>query len=111
MVDESQKWIKEKSEALYIKPEVYLKILRSAVQSCSDELDAFQAVIEQDDYQAVHLIAHKFKGVFANLRISEVADSARMIDDLAKSNQPRPQLMESFQEFKEHFAQLQQRLA
>ncbi len=72
------------SAELHIPAEVYANILKSSFESADKDVSDLTAAIESSDYSSICTIAHRVKGVFSNLRITEVSEPATKIDSLAK---------------------------
>ena len=77
--------IEVNSRELTLTPEKYLEILLMALEIGAKDILSLEKSIENEDYILMHIMAHKLKGMFGNLRVNNVCDLAEQIDELAKS--------------------------
>ncbi len=104
-------FLKEKSGELSIPVDVYKSILISSFTQCDTDLIALEKGIEQQNHEDIQAIAHRIKGVYANLRIDHVSKIAASIDELSKAESDIaeisklcPQLKSAYLDFKSKIA-------
>lgn len=98
--------IEANSKDLNIKPQIYVRVLQKAVLQTSQDILALETALPVDDYDQVKAIAHKFKGDYDNLRITDMSSLARQIEDIAKNSRDKEKIAGLTQNFIGYFDQL-----
>ena len=98
--------VEQNSASLSITPVIYLKILKKAVEQTSEDLKKIEAALPISDFDVIYAVAHKLKGDYDNLRITDLSNIARQIDGMAKRKQSNDGILELFDEFVVYFEQL-----
>ena len=98
--------IAQNSSSLSISPEIYLRILQKAVQQTAQDIREMEAALPVDDFTKVKAVAHKMKGDYDNLRITDMSNIAREIDEIAKASQDKEKVAVLLNEFLLYFQQL-----
>ncbi len=65
--------IKQVSEELKIRPEIYLKIANSFVSSLSGKLKILSDAISANDIDQIRMTLHEIKGTAGNLRLKSLS--------------------------------------
>ncbi|MCD4782170.1 MAG: Hpt domain-containing protein [Candidatus Omnitrophica bacterium] len=76
-------FILQRSQLLRIPADTYKRILLASVDPSLKDLDQLRQAIDQKDYSDIQTIAHRLKGVYANLRIEELSSPAKEINQMA----------------------------
>lgn len=98
--------ISQNSSSLSITPEIYLRILQKAVQQTAHDIREMETALPVDDFAKVKAVAHKMKGDYDNLRITDMASIAHEIDAIAKSTQDKEKIALLLNDFMMYFEQL-----
>lgn len=101
-----EKIIQGNSEALHIPPEAYSRIVKSSFEHCAQDILDLGKVIESVSYDGIKEIAHRLKGVYANLRLTDVSTRAHEINELAKLQSDIPKIKENYILLKDAFDNL-----
>lgn len=95
--------------SLKISKEIYLRILGKAVQQTSQDLRDLNTALKADDKETIQRISHRLKGDYDNLRLSDMAQIARGMNEMIKADQyDKLSMSRSYQQFLTLFMQLQQ---
>lgn len=98
--------IDQNSASLSITPAIYVKILRKAVEQTAEDLKKVEAALPVNDFTVIKAVAHKLKGDYDNLRITDLSNIARQMDELAKAEQGNDKILDLLNDFVEYFEQL-----
>ena len=98
-----KEWIKINSEELGIKPDVYVRILRTTLEPGVKDLSELDKIIETGDLKQIGTITHRLKGTFSNLRIKDVAAPCEAIHTLSKTIGNRERMRQNFTQLKKAF--------
>lgn len=97
----------QNSASLKISQEIYLRILDKALTQTQTDLRDLESALAAADFAKVQSIAHRLKGDYANMRVTELSQAAKQMNDLAKTTQDKQQISSALQQFKNYFAGLQ----
>lgn len=95
------------SGSLKISQDIYLRILRKAVEQTHRDLAQFEGALQADDFETLKSISHRLKGDYDNLRITDLSSLARAINDSAKSGGDKEKIAGWFEEFRKRFRELE----
>lgn len=70
--------------------EFYFEMLSEFLQNSQERLDEIKHVIDQGDGKQLNFLAHRFKGMAANLGAEKIAKIAQTLEDCGKANQLEP---------------------
>ena len=98
--------IPQNSSSLSISPEIYLRVLQKAVQQTAQDIREMETALPVNDFAKVRAVAHKMKGDYDNLRITDMSDIAREIDEIAKTTQDKEKIAGLLNDFLSYFDQL-----
>ncbi len=98
--------IPQNSASLSLSPEIYLRILQKAVQQTAQDIREMETALPVDDFAKVKAVAHKMKGDYDNLRITDMSNIARAIDETAKTTQDKEKIAVLLNDFFLYFEQL-----
>ena len=97
----------QNSASLKISPQIYLRILGKALEQTEKDLLDIEKALAVPDFTTVQSIAHRLKGDYANMRVTELSQAAKQMNDVAKTTQDKQQISSALQQFKSYFAGLQ----
>ena len=102
----------QNSATLKINPLIYVRIARAAVQQAQEDRTALDNALANSDWAKVQEISHRWKGDFANLRLSDLSELARQLNEIAKASvQDMNQAGALYGQFKEVLQHLEKALA
>ena len=96
-------FILQRSARLHIPADTYKHILTTSLAPSLQDLNDLRQAVERQDYDAMQNISHRLKGVYANLRIDELALLAKTINQKARDAGPMQDLTKHFEDFKKSF--------
>ncbi len=96
----------QNSASLGITPAIYFRILQKAVAQTTEDLKKMEAALPVNDFTVIKAVTHKLKGDYDNLRITNMSDLAREMDELAKKEQSNDVILELLEKFTAYFEQL-----
>ncbi|MCD6459790.1 Hpt domain-containing protein [bacterium] len=94
--ESKEKLIAQNGMELGLKPDKYEQILLLALEQTKQDLHLLEDSIQKNDFEAVSSLSHKIKGMFANLRVQKMANSAQIIDSLARECAALAKINEAF---------------
>jgi len=100
--------VKKVSEELRIRPEVYLKIVKSFANSLMQKMNALSDALAVEDREQARMILHEIKGTSSNLRLHNVSQAEGIIHAAVKSGAGRDQLDKHFEALRKEAERLQQ---
>ena len=72
------------AEKLGLDEEEYIELLELLVSTSNAALEKLQAAVEKDDIEEVAKIGHSLKGSLSSLGLTNISETARMIEKDAK---------------------------
>lgn len=102
--------VEQNSANLSITPAIYLRILKKAVEQTAGDLKRIEAALPVNDFTVIKDVAHRLKGDYDNLRITDLSDLARQMDELAKKEHPNEHILDLFNDFVDYFEQLKKKI-
>lgn len=72
---------------LKISKEIYLRILGKAIVQTESDIESLRAALEKRDYDTIQTISHRLKGDYDNLRVTQLAQIARMMNNMMKAGE------------------------
>jgi len=103
---DKEQLIELNSRDLTLEPDKYQKILLMALEIGAKDILVLETSIENADYALIHIISHKIKGMFGNLRLNDVGACAERIDELAKNFAQVKQIRAVYIELKKIFNEI-----
>jgi HPt (histidine-containing phosphotransfer) domain-containing protein len=100
----------QKSSALNIPLKTYMRILEMASAQIREDIPAARAAISTGDADKVQGLSHRWKGDLANLRLDDLSQTARSLNDAVKRSAPVTEQQRFLDEFKQKFSDLQNSL-
>ncbi|MCC6758658.1 MAG: Hpt domain-containing protein [Candidatus Omnitrophica bacterium] len=100
--------VKQVSEELRIRPEIYLKITMSFVNSLSGKLKILSDAMSSNDRDQMRMTLHEIKGTAGNLRLRSLAAVESMMHDAVKAGEPQSRLSQYFEALRKESEKLQQ---
>jgi len=85
--EDIDKELENASKELSIDSQTIQQFFEDFKQQVMDEKDVFFNAINNKDYETLHKSSHKLKGVALNLRLDQLGEIFKKIDELAKSKQ------------------------
>ena len=98
--------IEKNASELKISPEVYRRILTSAILQAEEDIPKIESALSQGDIPTIQTISHRWKGDFANLRLELLSRRAKELNDAAKTSKELGLLRDLFAEFYMDFQKL-----
>ena len=98
--------VAKNSASLSITPEIYMRILQKAVLQTAQDIREMETALPMDDFTKVKAVAHKMKGDYDNLRITDMSSLAREIDEISRTSQDKERIALLLNEFAMYFEQL-----
>ena len=78
--------IQDLAERIGFEVEDYRQLLDIFVSTTEKDIAALRRALEETDADAAREAAHSIKGAAANLELTELSETARTIEDLARKN-------------------------
>jgi len=100
--------VKKNSQELHIPPETYSKIITISFPQSEQDINELESAIKNTDYDVIKSMAHRLKGVYANLRITEISVPAEEIDELAKVKGDIEKIKDFFNQLNKKFKEVQE---
>lgn len=100
--------VKQNAATLSIGKDIYLRILRKALEQSTQDIQDLTAALSTGDFDKIQSLSHRFKGDYDNLRIPELSSVAKKINEISKTTKDREQVELLFSDFKGTFEKLQQ---
>ncbi len=99
--------VKQVSEELKIRPEIYLKITASFVNSLSGKLKILSDALSTNDRDQMRMTLHEIKGTAGNLRLRNLTAVESVMHDAVKAGEPQTRLMQQFEALRRESEKLQ----
>ncbi len=96
----------QNSASLSIPKDIYLRILRKAIEQTRKDISDLEAALSADDIATVQSISHRLKGDYANMRILTLSAIAKQINDMSKEKKDKEALTALLNDFKSDFQQV-----
>ena len=100
--------VKQISEELRIRPEIYMKIVTNFAVSLSGKMKMISESITGDNRDQLRMILHEIRGTAGNLRLRNVSSAEAVMHDAVKAGANAVILMQLFQKLEEEVLRLQQ---
>lgn len=100
--------IKQVSEELRIRPEIYLKIAMSFVNSLSGKLKILSDAMSSNDRDQMRMTLHEIKGTAGNLRLRSLSAVESVMHEAVKAGEPQSRLSQYFEALRRESEKLQQ---
>ena len=107
-MDTKELIIENNSQELRLRPRSYSKILAFSFEKCEQDIFDLEKAIDEGDYDSIKTIAHKLKGVYSNLRITDIYEPCANIDKTAMANGCIDTIRRFFSEVRESFFNMKQ---
>ena len=101
-----ERLIETKSQEVGISPEAYMRIVKITVMSRASDIQDLEHLLAVRDFAKIHSIAHMLKGIFGNLRLTELFELSQEIDELAKKQEDLLRMKELSEKIRESFEML-----
>lgn len=95
-------------EELKIRPEIYLKIAQSFVNSLQGKLKILNDALSANDRDHMRMILHEIKGTAGNLRLTTLTKVEVAMHDAVKAGEPQARLWQYFETLRQESERLQQ---
>jgi len=102
-IENKNELIKKNSAELRIKPEIYEKIVKTAISENDSAIADIEAFADNNDLDSIAPLAHKIKGVFLNLKILSIGNPSQEIDRICKEKGSIEDIKKHFKLLKEEF--------
>ena len=99
--------VKQVSEELRIRPEIYLKIASSFVNSLSGKLKILSDAISANDRDQMRMTLHEIKGTAGNLRLRNLTAVEALMHEAVKSGESQSRLSQYFEALRSESEKLQ----
>ncbi len=99
--------VKQVSEELKIRPEIYIKIATSFINSLSGKLNILSDAIATNDRDQMRMTLHEIKGTAGNLRLRNLTAVESAMHDSVKAGEPQTRLMQQFEALRRESEKLQ----
>jgi HPt (histidine-containing phosphotransfer) domain-containing protein len=99
--------VKQVSEELKIRPEIYLKITASFVNSLSGKLKILSDALSTNDRDQMRMTLHEIKGTAGNLRLRNLTAVESVMHDAVKAGEPQTRLTQYFEALRRESEKLQ----
>ena len=99
--------VKQVSEELRIRPEIYLKITNSFVNSLSGKLKVLSDAMSADDRDQMRMTLHEIKGTAGNLRLKNISAVESVMHEAVRAGEPQARLSKYFEDLREESERLQ----
>ena len=93
------------SEELEIPQKSYVNIVKSSFKHTRKDIQELESAINKEDYEKMEYFSHRIKGVYANLRLNDLSNSAKEIEDNVKSKKSSEDMMANLIKLKDNFNQ------
>lgn len=100
--------VKQVSEELRIRPEIYVKITVSFVNSLSGKLKILSDAMSSNDRDQMRMTLHEIKGTAGNLRLRNLSAVESLMHDAVKAGEPQSRLTTYFEALRRESEKLQQ---
>ena len=100
--------VEQVSQELRIRPEIYLKITMSFVNSLSGKLKILSDALSSNDKDQVRMTLHEIKGTAGNLRLSTLSAVESIMHEALKAGEPQSRLVHYFESLRRESEKLQQ---
>ena len=77
--------ILENSKEMMIPAATYEKIVETSLKASQQDILDLEKALDGGDFDTIDFLMHRIKGTFGNLRLYEVSNLAKEIDDMAKN--------------------------
>lgn len=99
--------VKQVSEELRIRPEIYVKIAVSFVNSLSGKLKILSDAMSCNDRDQMRMTLHEIKGTAGNLRLRNLSAVESMMHEAVKAGEPQTRLTQYFEALRRESEKLQ----
>lgn len=99
--------VKQVSEELRIRPEIYLKITMSFVNSLSGKLKILSDAMSSNDRDQMRMTLHEIKGTAGNLRLKNISAVEALMHDAVKAGESQARLSQHFESLRQESEKLQ----
>lgn len=99
--------VKQISEELKIRPEIYVKITSSFVNSLSGKLKILSDAMSTNDRDQMRMTLHEIKGTAGNLRLRSLSAVEAIMHEAVKSGEPQTRLTQYFEALRRESEKLQ----
>ncbi len=99
--------VKQISEELRIRPEIYVKITSSFVNSLSGKLKILSDAMSTNDRDQMRMTLHEIKGTAGNLRLRNLSAVEEMMHQAVKAGEPQTRLTQYFEALRRESEKLQ----
>lgn len=99
--------IKQVSDELRIRPEIYVKITASFVSSLSGKLKILSDAMSSNDRDQMRMTLHEIKGTAGNLRLRNLSAVESMMHEAVKAGEPQTRLTQYFEALRRESERLQ----
>lgn len=99
--------VKKISEELKVRPEIYVKITTSFVNSLPGKLKILSDAISSDDRDQMRMTLHEIKGTAGNLRLHTLSAVESLMHDAVKAGEPLNRLSQYFEALRKESEKLQ----
>ena len=100
--------VKQVSEELRIRPEIYLKITGSFVNSLSGKLKILSDAISANDVDQIRMTLHEIKGTAGNLRLKNLSAVESEMHEAVRLGASQSLLSHYFESLRQESEKLQQ---
>ena len=95
------------SAELKIRPEIYIKIVTSFVNSLTDKMRRLNEAISLNNADQMRMILHEIKGTSGNLRLSSLSGPHELLHSAVKSGADQRTLTQHFEALQQAVQRLQ----
>ncbi len=99
--------VKQVSEELRIRPEMYVKIASSFVNSLSGKLKILSDAMSIDDRDQMRMTLHEIKGTAGNLRLRNLSAVESVMHEALKAGESQSRLTQYFEALRRESEKLQ----
>lgn len=99
--------VKQISEELRIRPEIYVKITSSFVNSLSGKLKILSDAMATNDRDQMRMTLHEIKGTAGNLRLRTLSAVEAQMHEAVKAGEPQNRLTKYFEDLRRESEKLQ----
>lgn len=92
---------------LKIRPEIYMKLINSFVQSLDGKYKRFSAALAENDRETMRMILHEIKGTASNLRLYNLTGPESVLHVAVKAGENQNVLGRHFEVLQAETARLQ----
>jgi HPt (histidine-containing phosphotransfer) domain-containing protein len=90
--------------------EVYKKILLASLNPAQNDLMKLDQALQAQDWEQIHLLSHRLKGTYSNLRLEDLSALAARMDELARAKSNIEEIIELSFQFNNIFVRLRKAL-